>query len=51
MVITIIHFALIIIDGMENIKNNQDKFYDVIAGLVTGFCVSPTNAILDRSVI
>jgi len=25
--------------------------YDVISGLITGFAVSPTNAILDRSVI
>jgi hypothetical protein len=51
MVITIIYLVLIIIHGMENIKSKHDKLYDVIAGLVTGFFVSPTNAILDRSVI
>jgi hypothetical protein len=27
------------------------NLYDALAGLISAFCVSPTNAILDKSVI
>jgi hypothetical protein len=36
---------------MSKPRSSFDSVKDIIAGMVTGFAVSPTNAILDRSVI
>lgn len=36
---------------MDYPKKDWPVWHDIVSGLVTAFTVSPTNAILDRSVI
>ena len=36
---------------MSTYRSNHNTLKDILAGMVTAFVVSPTNAILDRSVI